>query len=525
MPDIHESTTGPSDSSPHRPPSNASEHLTSTACKIKYSENEGRKVCASRAIPAHTLLESSPALLFSAEEYEAHGRHTVLDRHSFRWKDGRMALALGLGSLFNRSDTPNVSYSIDTATESIRFTTVRAVEPDEELCVRYSQTEEPGSDGNAELADGGSDDLATNEAPNHVLQATPGLNEILDDDDLPFTRVKLTSDEDDEETAETVRTVQAWAVDIPDPRQITSALQWHRSSGLDTPTLAHLKRVRKSPIAAHSSILLTASPTAPTLPTDTDLPPPYQLPVPRSAALTPASLALKNTFWPTVFAPRRKGEPEDWTRARAHWACAAMARVIQEAHAARAAGELPIASYVPAPPEGPSWPSYLAHDTRVSSVHPLRHAVLNVVRALSDPTAATASAGAIPSPAAPSPSPSLPISTLASAAHGPSPSPSPSPTADTAASVAIKNGQHYLLTSRTLFTTHEPCVMCSMALLHSRVKEVFFLIPMERTGGCGGSVCVPRLEGVNHRFAIARWKVGAGEVTADGLEVDGDIDS
>jgi len=64
-----------------------------------------------------------------------------------------------------------------------------------------------------------------------------------------------------------------------------------------------------------------------------------------------------------------------------------------------------------------------------------------------------------------------------------------------------------------------------MALLHSRVKEVFFLIPMERTGGCGGGVCVPRLEGVNHRFAIGRWKVGAGEVDADGLEVDGDIDS
>lgn len=67
--------------------------------------------------------------------------------------------------------------------------------------------------------------------------------------------------------------------------------------------------------------------------------------------------------------------------------------------------------------------------------------------------------------------------------------------------------------------------MCSMALLHSRVKEVFFLIPMERTGGCGGAVCVPRLEGVNHRFAIGRWKVGAGEVNVDGLEVDGDIDS
>ncbi|KAI9465019.1 hypothetical protein BJY52DRAFT_1209858 [Lactarius psammicola] len=520
MPDIHDSTTNSSRSSFHRPASIAPEHLNNTGCRIKYSEGKGRGVYASRAIPAYTLLEISPALLFSSEEYEAHGRHTVLDRHSFRWKDGRMALALGLGSLFNRSDTPNVLYSIDTATESIRFTTARAVEPDEELCVHYSHdpnhsSEEPGPDGSAELADDGCGGLPAalvSEAPNHVLLATPDPNEILPDDDLPFTRVKLTSDEDDEETAETVRTVQAWAVDIPDPRHITSALRWHRSSGLDTPTLAHLKRVRKSPTAAHSSILLTATPTAPTLPTD--LPPPYQLPVPRSAALTPASLALKNALWPTVFAPRRKGEPEDWTRARAHWACAAMARVVQEAHAAHAAGELPIASYVPAPPEEPTWPSYLARDSRISSVHPLRHAVLNVVRALSDPTTATAT------PAAPSPS--LSPSPPASAAPGPSLS--PSPTAEATAAVTARNGRHYLLTSRALFTTHEPCVMCSMALLHSRVKEVFFLIPMERTGGCGGAVCVPRLEGVNHRFAIGRWKVGAGGVSADGLEIEDDID-
>jgi len=64
-----------------------------------------------------------------------------------------------------------------------------------------------------------------------------------------------------------------------------------------------------------------------------------------------------------------------------------------------------------------------------------------------------------------------------------------------------------------------------MALLHSRVKEVFFLVPMGRTGGCGGAACVPKLEGVNHRFAIGRWKAGAGGVSAEGLEIHEDIDS
>lgn len=67
------------------------------------------------------------------------------------------------------------------------------------------------------------------------------------------------------------------------------------------------------------------------------------------------------------------------------------------------------------------------------------------------------------------------------------------------------NGMHYLLTSLTVFMTHEPCIMCSMSLLHSRVKDVFYLLPMEHTGGCGGATCLPALEGVNHRFNIYRW--------------------
>ncbi|SRR6266436_9805146 len=192
---------------------------------------------ASKPLLAHTLLEISPALLFSAEEYEAHGRHTVLDHYTFIWRDGRIALALGLGaltclsllqlsnfihtgSLFNHSDSPNVSYSIDTATDSIRYTTVRAVEPDEELCIYHGSNlwfepvEIPTSDGrtlaDTELVEDGWGGLSAvaGEASSskRVLEDMPDPNEILPDEDLPFTRVKLTSDEDDEETSETVRT-------------------------------------------------------------------------------------------------------------------------------------------------------------------------------------------------------------------------------------------------------------------------------------------------------------------------------
>ena len=125
------------------------------------------------------------------------------------------------GSLFNHSDSPNVSYSIDTDTESIRYTTARAVEPDEELCIYYGSNlwfkpaEIPISDertrADTELDEDGWGGLSAvageaSSPPKRVLEEMPNPNEILPDEDLPFTRVKLTSDEDDEETSETVRT-------------------------------------------------------------------------------------------------------------------------------------------------------------------------------------------------------------------------------------------------------------------------------------------------------------------------------
>jgi tRNA-specific adenosine deaminase 3 len=87
---------------------------------------------------------------------------------------------------------------------------------------------------------------------------------------------------------------------------------------------------------------------------------------------------------------------------------------------------------------------------------------------------------------------------------------------------ASQNGGNYLLTSLVLFTTHEPCVMCSMALLHSRVKAVFYFLPMRETGGCGGITCLPKLEGVNHRFDIYQWK---GDTDVIGLQVDPSVDA
>ncbi|KAA1469765.1 cytidine deaminase-like protein [Dentipellis sp. KUC8613] len=171
-------------------------------------------------------------------------------------------------------------------------------------------------------------------------------------------------------------------------------------------------------------------------------------------------------------------------------------------------------SYVPAPLDDPSQPSFLAHDTRTSTHHPLRHSVLNVIRKVADHRAPPASP---PHDAAPIPT-SAPTSTSTSTSTPVPSSPAQEPPSN------ARNGQNYLLTGRTLFTTHEPCIMCAMALLHSRVKEIVYVHAMGLTGGCGGAACVPRLEGVNHRYSVLHW-IGGAAAQVDGRSVGEKVDA
>lgn len=71
------------------------------------------------------------------------------------------------------------------------------------------------------------------------------------------------------------------------------------------------------------------------------------------------------------------------------------------------------------------------------------------------------------------------------------------------------NDDGYLCLNFDVYTTHEPCSMCAMALIHSRIKRCIFLQPMPRTGSLkpesGDSYCMHNNKLLNSKYEVFQW--------------------
>lgn len=239
---------------------------------------------------------------------------------------------------------------------------------------------------------------------------------------------------------------------------------------------------------------------------------PYQVPVPKRSAHTPDQLQEWKQHWPVSYTPVRLGptadiRSRDWTTGRRDWYQQQLAEVCELAERSRLErGELGIAcsvyeTYNPRVhafgSPGGRVPVRMASgtDTRCSSSNPLCHAFAGLIDAVAE----------------------LDRKGLRQTVQSP-PSGADSPSGSSTPTKS--DSPPYLLTGLTVFASHEPCLLCSMALLHSRIAVLCYARAMPGSGGCGSVYRVHEQEGLNHRFEVWQWTGGGKPADVPSLAVD-----
>ena len=107
---------------------------------VQPSPLHGRGVFATRKIQADEIVHIAPVLLFSDEEYESLAETMLVD-YVFEWHEGGVALALGVGGLFNHDAEANLRYELcdddDPAKPAHVYVAERVIKKGEELCINY----------------------------------------------------------------------------------------------------------------------------------------------------------------------------------------------------------------------------------------------------------------------------------------------------------------------------------------------------------------------------------------------------
>jgi len=110
---------------------------------ITISEGRDRGVFSSAEIEIDDIIEISPVIVLSSEDKEKiHNTH--LHDYYFLWgtKLDQIALALGYGSLYNHSNTPNATYIYEYATRTITFKCIQKIEAGDEIFIDYNEGNE-----------------------------------------------------------------------------------------------------------------------------------------------------------------------------------------------------------------------------------------------------------------------------------------------------------------------------------------------------------------------------------------------
>ena len=107
---------------------------------IKDTGKYGRGIFATRDIKTGELIEVSPVLISCKNEWK-YLKKTVLFNYCFTWGKNyeQTAIALGYGSLFNHSYTPNAEFINNIDNMSIDFYAIADIKDGQEITINYNE--------------------------------------------------------------------------------------------------------------------------------------------------------------------------------------------------------------------------------------------------------------------------------------------------------------------------------------------------------------------------------------------------
>ncbi|TWE01817.1 hypothetical protein FB550_105185 [Neobacillus bataviensis] len=105
----------------------------------------GRGIFATRNISKGELIHVAPVIISPSNEYK-NLKKTIFVEYVFWWGENleECALALGYGSLFNHSYTPNALYKLNLNQKTIDFYAHTDIKEGEEIMINYNG--DPGND-------------------------------------------------------------------------------------------------------------------------------------------------------------------------------------------------------------------------------------------------------------------------------------------------------------------------------------------------------------------------------------------
>jgi len=110
---------------------------------IENSGNKGRSVLTALDIPEGSTVEVCPVLVIPEKEVDIIHKTTLHDYY-FRWgeKLDQAAIALGFGSIYNHSNSPNTKIILDIPSRHIIIESTRFILAGEELTFNYIDDEQ-----------------------------------------------------------------------------------------------------------------------------------------------------------------------------------------------------------------------------------------------------------------------------------------------------------------------------------------------------------------------------------------------